>query len=208
MSFLLFDQVIGGIEDGIIATLKEAAPYAKTVKTYGGELDTDQVKRALGELTPQLPALLVSYGAGVDTLDPAVTARKGEPRLYRHDCSFTVICCSGDARGDATRRRGSGSAVGLYKMIADARYALGGLQFVTTVGDEKIALNGEPLRYADVEYVARLAELTAYAVNFTTWVRFSEKDRRVTGSLVQELVFTVENTDKTGGANLPGVVKR
>jgi hypothetical protein len=208
-----FDLRIAGIEDGILNeldTLKvgQENGYAKTVASYAGELDAEQLRRALGELTPKLPMFLVSYGDGKDTLNPATSSLPGEPRHYRHDCSFTVICCSGDARGDKARRRGVGDKVGVYKMIQDARWLLGGVRFFATIESQQVYLNAEPLRYGDVEYLARLPELTAYAVHFDTWFRFSEQDRTTPGTLVEELIVEVENTYPKGETNLPGVVKK
>jgi phage gp37-like protein len=206
-----FDFFITGIEDGIMAALDAAvgkdAPggYVKTIASYAGEMDSDQLRRALGELTPRLPLMLVAYGDGKDAQDPRTAAVMGEPRIYRHDCTFTVICLSGDARGDLARRRGAGSMPGVYRMIADARAALGGLKFEREHEGSMLLLNPEPLKLSGVEYIARLPNLTAYAVHFDTYVQFSETDRRQPGRLVSELIFTVENTYPKGDANLPGV---
>jgi phage gp37-like protein len=161
-----FDFIVGGIEDGIIDTLKAAllltpqGGYLKKIDSYSGELDSEQFRKALGELTPQLPLILVSYGDGDDTLDPATVPFQGMPRSYRHDCTFTVMCLSGNARGEKARRRGS---TGVYKMITDVRSLLGGVKFKGRVveTDEMVTLNTEPFRYAGVEYIARLPELTA-----------------------------------------------
>jgi hypothetical protein len=210
-----FDFIVGGIEDGIISTLKAdlllkpdpltgtQVGYVKKIDTYSGELDSEQLRRALSDLTPQLPLMLVSYGDGEDTQDPRTVPFQGMPRFYRHDCTFTVICLSGDARGEKSRRRGM---VGVYKMITDVRSLLGGVKFQTPVGNEMVTLNSEPLIYAGVEYITRLADLTAYAVHFDTYFRHREPDRSQPGQLVQELVITIENTFEKGESNLPGVV--
>ena len=209
-----FDYIVGGIEDGIIAALSAALGveadngYVKTVASYGGELDSQKLREALNALTPRLPLMLVSYADGEDIEDPKTVPFAGAPRFYRHDCTFTVICCSADARSDKARRRGSGSSVGVYKMIADVRALLGGVRFTAIDGPETVRLNQEPFRYAGIEYLARLQELTAYAVHFDTYFRFSEPDRSQPGPLVEELVFTVENTFEKGDSNLPGVVLR
>jgi hypothetical protein len=207
-----FEYIISGIEDGIIAALDQAignisnGGYINTIATYSGELDREQIKHAIGALTAKFPLLLVSYAEGEDVLDPPTPAVKGKPRHYRHDCSFTVICCSDNARGEKARRRGAGTSAGVYRMISDVRTILGGLRLWAQEGEEKFLLNHEPFRYADVEYVAKLPELTAYAVHFETYFRFSEPDRSEQGPLVSELVFDVENTYQKGETNLPGVV--
>lgn len=208
-----FDQIIGGIEDGIIAALQETVGvaasdgYVKTVTSYGGEMESAEVIEALGALTPRLPAMFVAYGSGEDKLDPATQpAAAGEPRHFRHDCGFTVICCDNNARGEKQRRRGAPGAVGLYRMMADVKATIGGLQFKATLGDESKILNPEPMRWAGVDHIARLKDLAAYAVHFGTWFRYSETDRTQPGQLVQEVVITIDNTFEKGESNLPGVV--
>jgi hypothetical protein len=209
-----FDFHVGGIEDGILAALaplKVGQPdgYVKTLDTYSGQLDSDQLKRALGDITPTMPTMLVAYGDGQDVLDPATAPVMGLPRFFRHDCTFTVICLSDDARSEKARRRGSVSGVGTYRMIADAQVKLGGLRFKAIEGSESLLLNGEPLRYDGVEYLTRLPGLTAYAVHFATYFRYAEPDRSVQGPLVQELVLTIEPTNvATNEPNLPGVSLR
>lgn len=208
---LAFNQFIEGIEDGIVAALSakllvtaDPPGSVKTIQSYGGQLDSTNLKEALNALTPRMPALFVSYAEGEDSLNPATQpVQPGEPRHYRHDCTFTVICLSADARGDQQRRRG---AAGVYQLVGSVKTVLGGLKFSLTIGDETQTLNGEGLRYAGVDYIARFPELTAYAVQFETWFRYSEPDRRVEGPLVEEVVFAVENTfEKGDGLNLPGV---
>ncbi len=201
-----FDFFVAGIEDGMIAALKPAMPYVKEWGTYGGELDTEQLRRALGELTPRMPLVLVSYEDGEDVESPATAPLPGEPRVFKHDCGFAVIVVSGDARGDLARRRGKGQDIGAYKMIADAKSALDCLQFKVVDGDETVLLNPEPLKPAGVDYIARLPQLTAYAIHYDTYFKYLTPDRTTTGPLVQELIFEVENTYPKDGSNLPGVV--
>ncbi|MGA9768278.1 MAG: phage protein Gp37 [Blastocatellia bacterium] len=215
MSDQAFDFIIGGIEDGMIDALWQAVGrrkvddidvgYVKKIDSYGGELDSAKLREALSSLTPQLPLMLVSYADGDDTLDPAVVSHNGSPRFYRHDCTFTVICCSGNARGEKARRRGATGAVGIYKMISDVRTVLGGLGIMAVLGTDSFLLNSEPLRFAGVEYITRLTDLTAYAVHFETWFRLGEPDRSQPGQLVHEVVFDVQNTFEKGESNLPGV---
>jgi phage gp37-like protein len=207
-----FDQIIGGIEDGIIAALKTAVGvgvadgYVKTVESYGGEMESQEVEEVLSVLTPRLPAMFVAYGSGDDTLNPATqTSLPGEPRHFRHDCGFTVVCCDNNARGEKQRRRGAPGAVGLYRMMADVRAIISGVQFKATIDSESKILNSEPMRLAGVDHIARLKDLTAYAVHFGTWFRYSEADRRQSGQLVQEVVITIDNTFEKGESNLPGV---
>lgn len=206
-----FEFHVGGIEDGIIAALRAAvgtgapAGYAKTIASYGGQLDADHLKKALSDITPMMPLFLVGYGDGEDVQSPATAPVPPTlPRYFRHDCTFTVFCCTDDARGEKARRRGK---TGVYRMISDAWETLGGLQFVALDGQEQVVLNPEPLRPAGVDYIARLPNLTAYAVHFDTWFKHATPDRSVTGPLVQELIFDVENQYQKGEPpNLPGVI--
>jgi phage gp37-like protein len=212
---LSFDQFIAGIEDGMIAALANVlsvaadSGYVKTITSYGGELDSSNLREAIGALVPRFPALLISYAEGEDSLNPATQpVQAGEPRHYRHDCTFTVLCLDANARGEKQRRRGAPGSVGLYRMIGDVKSVLGGLKFSVTIGEESKILNGEGLRYANVDFIARVPEMTAYAVHFDTWFRYGEVDRTVEGPLVQELIFDVENTFPKGESNLPGVSLR
>jgi phage gp37-like protein len=205
-----FDFFIINIENRIMDALEaavgvEAGGYVKSIASYAGELDASSLKQAIGELTPRLPMYLVAYGDGADVQDPRTAAVMGEPRIYRHDCTFSVFCISGDARGDKARRRGAGSSPGVYQMLADARRVLGGQKFQAPFEDRQVLLNPSPLKFSGVEYIARITNLTAYAAHFDTYIRFSETDRRQQGELVAELIFTVENTYEKGESNLPGV---
>lgn len=190
----------------MIAALQAAMSYVKEFGTYGGELDSEQLRRALGELTPRLPLVLVSYGDGEDVESPPTAPLPGEPRFFKHDCTFTVICCSGDARGDLARRRGKGNDKGAYKMIADAKAALDCLQFKVVEGAETVLLNPEPLKPVGIDYIARLPQLTAYAIHYETYFKYTTPDRTTPSVLVEELIFEVENTYPKDGSNLPGVV--
>ncbi len=103
-----FEFYVGGIEDTILTLLEtEMKPLGvKTFASYSGELDSENLKQALGALTPKFPLVMVSYADGRDTQDPKTPAILGRSLHYRHDCSFAVICASSDARrrnGTATR---------------------------------------------------------------------------------------------------------
>lgn len=208
-----FEFYTGGIEDGIIAVLRAALAqsveggYAKTIESYNGELDAQNLRAAIAELTPSFPLFLVAYGDGKDERDPPTALLRGAPFIVKHDCTFTVFCCSDDARGERTRRRGS---AGVYRMIADAQTLLAGLQFRATVEGKSVLLTGQPLVPDGVEFLARLPDLTAYAVHFDTYFRYTTLDRRAPGTSVEELIIDVEHTaiTRVESANLPGVTVR
>ena len=209
-----WDFYVGGLEDGIIQLLEQelgrtnnSAGYAKTVMAYGGELDAETLRRALAELAPRLPCFLIAYTDGEDAMMPATPGVFGAPRIWQHDCTFSVMCCVDDARGDKARRRGAaGNSVGLNKMIGDTRRLLAGRKFQAEFAGETVLLNLEPLRPAGVEYIARLPNLTAYSCHFDTYFKWCETDRRNAGTPVSEVIFTVQQAPGSRQApNLPGV---
>jgi len=217
-----FDFHVGGIEDGIIDLLTEAVGgadgYARTIETYGGELDGETLRKFNDELTPRFPLFLVAYTDGSDKLEPAQSAAFGEPRTFQHDCSFAVFCCSDNARSEQARRRGANGSVGVYRMIADVRKTLAGRLFRKRDDEEgvrwnlgplqagEVLLNLEPMRLAGVQFIARLPDLTAYGVHFETFFQYVEPDRRAEGRRVERLLIDVQSRGETGEpGGKPGV---
>lgn len=179
-----FDYHLGGIEDGIIELLSAllvSRPdgYVKTVGTYGGELDSKQLREALDDLLPNLPLMLVSYADGADVPSPATSPTRGEPFVIQHRCTFSVICASDDARGEKERRRGTAVTKGVYAMLADARRLVSGWHLQKPDGDEVVLLNTLPLTPSGVDFIARLPGLTAYAQHFDTTFSYLTPDRHV-----------------------------
>jgi len=209
-----FEFFVGGIEDGIIELLTnllsvKADPpgYLKTVATYGGELDESTLKKFVDQLAPRFPLMLVCYGDGNDRLLPATSPALGEPRIWQHNCTFTVIACTDDARGEQAQRRGALNNPGVYKMIGDARELLAGRRFRRALEDEQILLTLEPLRPAGVEYLARIPLMTAYAQHFDTYFKWTEPDRRSAPRFVDNLIFEVSPLNsEVGPGELPGVL--
>lgn len=227
-----FEFFVGGIEDAIIGLLNtvhgfragDPSGYLKTIDTYGGQLDAKVLSEYIDQLTPMFPLELVAYGDGGDKLAPATSPAFGEPRRWRHDCTFSVICCDDNARGEKERRRGDDSNPGVIKMISDVRDALAGLQLwraddgsfeygvaqygqAVPGGGPRTLLTFEPLRLAGVEFIARLPQLTAYVQHVDTYFEWTEPDRRSQPSPVTELSFEVDatNSAKEPGTR-PGVV--
>jgi hypothetical protein len=202
-----FDFYVGGIEDGIIQALSESylkTPgnpdgYLKRIGSYGGELDEQTLRKYVQQLAPDFPLMLVSYGDGEDKNDPPTAIVFDEPRIFRHDCTFSVICCSSDARSEQARRRGAAGGAGVYKMVADVRKALAGLR----LKKEGELLTLDPLTVSGVQYLARLPELTAYAAHFDTYFKWMEPDRRGETIDVSELIF---EAGSTGGLEQPGTL--
>jgi Domain of unknown function (DUF1834) len=208
-----FEFYVGGIEDAVLDLLEEKLKEfgVKTFAYYSGELDSDNLKTALSTLTATFPLVMVSYTQGTDIEDPKTSAVSGNPIYFRHDCSFVVMCLSNDARGETARRRGKktgNKTIGAYKMISKARKELGGVRFITNIDGEKITLN-TPLIYADIEYIGKLPNITAYATHFETSFRFSTEDRTVETRLVDSLTLEVEKLNDNGNLpdNTPGVMQ-
>jgi phage gp37-like protein len=221
------DFFIKSIEDGIIALLRyrhEARGdnpdgYLKELGTYGGELDESAIRDYIEQMSPQFPLELVTYAEGKDKVDPATSSAAGAPRDWRHDCTFTVIVCDDDSRGEEERRHGTVGRPGVYKMGGDARRTLMGLRFarrgdqvVTLVPNQKlhdgdVLLNYGPFNPAGFQFIARLPGLTAYAQHFETYWIETEPDRRAAGTPVSELIFDI--TAVAGSrqpGQLPGVI--
>ena len=200
-----FDFHVGGIEDRIIEILEAGMPGVKNFFTYSGELDADNVKKAIGSLTTKFPLVLVSYTDGDDKRIPATARVKGAPFHFRHDCSFAVICATSDARGETARRRGAATGaqpkLGCYQMMSKVRMLLSGLWLDAIVENESAALTHEPLMPVANEFIARLPNLTAYAVIFDTSFNYETLDRRGAATEINALALGV---DKQNSGELPG----
>lgn len=199
-----WDYQVVGIESGILQVLTSALGgpegYVRTLMAYNGELDEKRLREAINDLLPTFPLMLVTYTDGDDETNPAVPPVAGETFVVSHKCTFSVICCSDDARGESARK------VGVYKMVADARRLLSGLKFSKTEGDERVLLNELPLTPSGVEYLARLPELTAYAQHFDTNFRWETPDRRVVVEGESIMTSAAPMGDSRMQRNLPGVV--
>ena len=204
-----FSFKVGNIEDCMVAALVEyCAEYKPDVAPYSGELDAKQLREAIDSLTPRFPLFLVSYADGEDKLHTPTGPEIGAPRVFKHVCSFTVICCDDDARGETARRRGAHGHPGVQAMIEDADAALSRMQFVVVLeGDERVLLNEEPLNPAGVEHIAQLPEMTAYARHYDTYFLYGTPDRREPGAQVKEIAIAIfpGGAGASRPATLPGV---
>lgn len=194
---------VSNIEDGILKMLKAEMNYVKTFDTYSGELDSENFRKAIAALTPKFPLVLVSYSDGIDKEDPPTGKVFGSPLHFRHECGFTVICCSSDARGEKAQRKG---ITGTYKMCSDVYEILSGLRLKTEVENKEVILCSQLMPVGN-EYIAKLPDLTAYAVHFDTYFRWSTRDRRKAGTPVTELIPNVDPLNPSGepATNRPGV---
>ncbi|MGH9942940.1 MAG: phage protein Gp37 [Pyrinomonadaceae bacterium] len=204
-----FEFYVGGIEDAIIQSLRDGCEYARDVSAYSGELDEENLRRALEEMSSRFPLFLVSYTDGQDrdrgALGPEVI---GAPREIRHDCTFSVICCDDNARGEQARRRGAPGSVGVFQMISDAREILSRVQFELVEEGERHLLNPEPLNPAGIEHIAHLPAQTAYVQHFDTFFIVTTPDRRTPGAQVKEIVIDTNLNATVGVPLLPGVTNK
>jgi hypothetical protein len=201
-----FNFYAGGIEDGILAALKAALPAGvkATFGTYSGQLENpDELKKALGEMTPVFPLIMASYAEGFDEPE-AVSPVLGLSRPYKHMCEFGIIVASDDARGEDARRRGT---FGTYPLIAFVKEVLTELLLTMEVEESKYQLTISPLRPTTSEVVLKMANITAYIIFFQTAFRWYSKDRQQAGVPVSEFVLQVDSLNDQGGnpGNMPGV---
>jgi hypothetical protein len=182
------------LETGNVSPAIAGMTGVKRFATYAGELDRDSLLQAIQALAPQMPLVLASYGSGNDKQKAATSVLDKEPSEYEHSCSFVVIVACNDRRGEQSRK------VNAYKMVAEVRQLLGGVQFETTLEGENdpILLNHSPFKLAGVETIGRLKDLTAYAVHFTTTFKEWTPDRRIVNVFpADEILLDVQ-------AELPG----
>ena len=107
--------MINIIEDAIKARLADARlPYARTIATYGGQLDGD-----FTTVIRQLPAIWVVFkgdgpGAPVNTMR----------RRWDVPATFVVLVAARNLRNEASTRHGDKLHIGTYQMLADVRALL------------------------------------------------------------------------------------
>jgi len=211
-----FNFFVSGIEDGMIQLLQtlsvknDPPGYLKKIDSYGGELNEKVLASYLQEIASNVPLALVTYGGAEEVLSPPLPAVFGEPRIVEHRCTFGVIYCAGDARGERAQRRGIAGKPGVYQMIEDGKQLFGGLQLRRADpdnDDQLTLLTLDPLTEAGIDYVARLPGLTAYMQHFDTRFKWTEPDRRSEPIDVDQLIFDVQPIGEAGGpGGKPGVV--
>lgn len=207
---------ITGIQDGLKSVLEAAhggaQGYLNAVEVYGGAPDDEAMLNFIAQMTPRFPFELVAFGDTVKKLDPATSAAFGDPRTFRVDCVFTVICCDDNMRGEVDRQRGDAASPGVVKMFSDVDESLSGLHLArrddATVAvvpgkklpDGDVLLTDGPLTPSGDRYL-ELPGITAYAADFETYFHWTEPDRREAETAVTEIEIDFEGTD---GGQLPG----
>lgn len=213
-----FEYYVKRIEDEMIAALLEKVGgdegYTQNVIVYRGELDSDELKKeskqALTRIVSKLPMFLITYADGEDEIDPQYPWIAGEPRTIKQYCTFSVICCAGDARGERAGQSAKTAGVGVYRMIQDAQEALMGRKFIVVENDMKIPLNLSPLgpsQPPNPEYVVRMDELTVYAVHFDTFFKYQSTDWQGVTTEVETMTFDLDplNPESAATGEKPGV---
>jgi hypothetical protein len=174
---------------------------AKEFITYSGELDREEFVDALQKLVPRFPLVMVAYGSGVSKRKAATGMLADEPVEQEHACGFLVVLCSNDMRGQNKQRADT------YGLIGATVELLNGIQFQSGEGEEAIMLNTQPFRLETIECIARLPQLTAYALSFSTSFHHFSPDRRVVPGAVSEIDLNIDpaNPPATLAESLPGV---
>jgi len=214
---------ITGIQDGLKTVLEAAhggaQGYLNAVEVYGGPSDDDSIQAFIAQHVPRFPAELVAFGDTVKKLAPATSAALGQPRTFRIDCVFTVMCCDDNLRGVVDQLRGDAGSPGVIKMFSDVGETLSGLQLARR-GEATVAVvPGRKLPIGDVllthgpltptgERYLELPGLTVYAADYETYFQWTEPDRRTADNGVEELVLDVTPRGGPGqpADGKPGVI--
>ena len=107
--------MINIIEDAIKAQIAAAKlPYARTIATYGGQLDGDFMT-----VIRQLPGIWVVF-KGDGPGEPTSTTR----RRWNIPAVFMVLVAARNLRNEASTRHGDKLHIGTYQMLADMRALL------------------------------------------------------------------------------------
>lgn len=192
-----FNFYVSGLEQSILGLLRDGndelnqtgmKDYVKDFATYSGELDDrDTLINALKALHARFPLVLSAYGSGSDQRKAATGLARDDAIEFEHRCGFVVIVASTDLRGEKSRK---GTA---YRMVADVRQLLGGVQFEVELEGVTQLLNHSPFEYAGVETIGRLKDLTAFAVHFATaFHEWTPNRRTVMFYPADEIILDIE----------------
>ena len=213
-----FEFYVKAIESAMAAALVAVSGgpqgYAPKSRPYEGELDDEEIGKearpTLKHLLPLLPIFFATYAGGADEPASGHPWLDGEPRAMIHRCTFTVLCCASDARGEREGQTAATQGVGIYRMIGAAQRALLGRQFKVVEGQETILLNEDPFTPIDrgdnVRFVVRRNNLTVFAVHFATSFTHVTTDWREPGTPTERVDIDINTLNGPGGpGGLPGV---
>jgi hypothetical protein len=217
MGFKDFNFYVGGIEAGIIGALGEFA-YASPAEPYRDELDDEELEseagRALTRLAGRLPLFLASYVDGTLSESDCHPWLYGEPRIFRHDAVFTVLCCAPDWPGALTGQSEGTAGVGVRRMVSDSLAGLSGKMFrAADPADPEtlLDLNLSPLKPSPVGRnpvpILRRDEVVVYAVYFETYFLWEAPPPGPSEPVtIEEIRFILDVTNgPSGRGGLPGV---
>lgn len=139
------------VEDAIITALKAQMPYAKTIETYGGQLD-----EAIKNLVVLFPAVFVEYEE--TKWDPEGMYDTHNVTFWKN-MTFNIYCGSKNIRSEKETRRKAD--IGAYAMLGDVEKALAGKN-LDLVGfqdflpfSERMMVNFESLVVYATQYTVR-----------------------------------------------------
>ena len=207
-------QIEAAMAAALVVASGGAEGYAPDSRPYGGELDDEEIegesRPALSQLVGSLPIFFAAYAGGADEEASDHPWMFGGPREMVHRCTFTVLCCASDARGERAGQTEATQGVGVYDMIGVAQRALFGRQFEVVEEGEKIILNDDPFtpirRGDNVRFVVRRNDLVVFAVHFFTSFTYVTTDWRAPAVSIDQFNLTVDSRNTQGAAGgLPGV---
>lgn len=133
------------IENAIVDELKANIPYARTIETYAGQLETDI------ELLPiQFPACYVMYGGSqLQWVDGQAN--------YNETDTFTILAAAKNLKGNEAMRKDA--AIGCYRLVKDV---------LAQITNKKFGLDIEKMRPTEVRLM-HVSKITAiYGIEFQT----------------------------------------
>ena len=134
-----FEQV----ENRIVATLKANIPYAKTVETYAGQLESN-----IEELPISFPAIYIMYaGSNFEWVDG---------RSQCELCTFGVVVVAKNLKGKEALRK---DVQGCYQMIKDV---------LVNITNKKFGLDIALMKPVGVSLLFVSKIIAAYNIEFQT----------------------------------------
>ena len=154
------NETITQVEDAILAALNLApigpvggAGYARTLDSYQGELEDEDLNRILR----LFPAVLVVYDSS--------RYAKSAQGVYDETMRFRVLVASRNLRGEKAQRRGDSDVIGTYEMLRDVR----GLLANKVVG----ALDVGPVEPVAERFVVNTRDASIYEAVYEVAVDFT-----------------------------------
>jgi hypothetical protein len=169
--------------------------------------------RALTRLAARLPLFLASYVDGQLSESDEHPWLYGEPRVFRHDAVFAVLCCAPDWPGSVPGQSDETAGVGARRMVSDALAKLSGKMFRAEHPEDEgefIDLNLSPLKPSagrNPVPILRRDEVVVYALYFETYFLWEAAPVEAADPLsLEQINFSIGALNAEGGpGGRPGV---